>query len=144
MSIHCCTFTFICLKQGMKVWNNTNTLCKNIILHLYDICSYHQRIKYLQFDWSMNIAYLKAAYFSSNLIVCQLKITYILTAAPPLFLSLLFVDVVADIRSWMFLSRIFCTLMINMLLSSHSKNMAYFSRFSNFLWVFMEICFKES
>ena len=26
--------------------------------------------------------------------------------------------------------------MINMLLSSHSKNMAYFSRFSNFLWIF--------
>ena len=81
-------------------------------------------------------AYLKAAYFSSNLIGCQLKITLFLTAAPPLFLSLLFVDVAADFGSWMFLSRIFCTLMINMLLSSHSKNMAYFSRFSNFLWIF--------
>ena len=36
----------------------------------------------------------------------------------------------------MFLSHIFCILMINMLLSSHTKNMAYFSRFSNFLWIF--------
>ena len=72
-------------------------------------------LKYLQFDWLINtkyFAYLKAAYFSSNLIVCQLKITYILTAAPPLFLSLLFVDVAADFWSWMFLSRIFCTKML--------------------------------
>lgn len=42
----------------------------------------------------------------------------------------------ADFGSWKFLSHIFCTLMINMLLSIHSKNMVYFSRFSNFLWLF--------
>ena len=53
------------------------------------------------------------------------KILVLLTAALPHFLSLLFVDVAADIGSWMFLSRIFCTLMINMLKPR-------------------EICFKES
>ena len=43
------------------------------------------------------------------------KILVILAAAPPLFLSLLFVDAAVDFGSWMFLSHIFCILMINML-----------------------------
>ena len=93
------------------------TIDIDVLVFIY-IYVYHQHTKYLKFDWLMNtkyFAYLKAAYFSSNLIGCQLKITLILTAAPPLFLSLLFVDVAADFESWMFLSRIFCTLMINML-----------------------------
>ena len=43
-----------------------------------DTALYHRHTKYLQFDWLMNtkyFAYLKVAYFSSNLIGRQLKIT---------------------------------------------------------------------
>ena len=105
---------------------------KPYLFRYYD----HQHTKYLQFNWLMNtkhFAYLKAAYFSSNLIGCQLKITLILTAAPPLFCRSLLLTSQLTSGVECFWSRIFCTLMINMLLSNHSKNMAYFSRFSNFL-----------
>ena len=43
----------------------------------YENNHYHQHTKHLQFDWLMNtkyFAYLKAAYFSSILIGCQLKL----------------------------------------------------------------------
>ena len=54
--------------------------------------------------------------------------------------STFFVQPFCLLRCWLrdlkVLSHIFCTLMIIMLMYIHSKNMVYFSRFSNFLWIF--------
>ena len=59
---------------------HTSISLLNQIMNISNIEHNQQRTKYLQFYWSMKIqfvAYQKAAYFSSNLIVCQQKIAMI-------------------------------------------------------------------
>ena len=83
------------------------------------------------------VAYLKEPYFQSNLISLQLKSWSVWPIA-------LFLDVAADLGSKMFLSPIFCALMMSMLLSVHSKYGICFLFFYFLKILPWKICFKES
>ena len=125
----------------------------NIILrYIWYDSRYHQRTKYLQFDWSVKlqyIAYLKAAYFLSNLICCQSSLWFSL-----LRLYSFLVAPFCWSRCWLrelslFVSYILCIDDKHVIVQSLKKIWHIFPVFLTFFECFprlkpREICFKES